>query len=230
MVVEWATVTDWSALRDAYGPADRVPDLLAAADSPDAGRPIWSRLCHQGTVATASYAALPALTRIAVARPPSGYCEPLHLAASILASTDGPEDPALLRRRYTDDIARLHEVAERNLALADGASEFVYGVQFLLAVEGVPVWSRQLELIVDGEAEVSCEECGEQFLIDLVDPSGPPIVTPSQPAWLTGDEARVYSCAIDQGHDDVAATMLVLFGRVRCPSCGSRFPIPGALV
>lgn len=233
-MVESTVVTDWSALRDAYGPADRVPELLAAVRSPAAGRPawveLWSRLCHQGTVATASYAALPTLARLAVASPAAGYSEPAHLAAAIIASPDGPADPADVRRRYSADIARLHAVAQRNLPLARGATEFVCGLQALLAFEGVPVWSRRLEMITDGEAEVACPACDEQFLIDLLDPSGSPVVRPEQPTRLTDGAARAYSTALENGHDDVAATMLVLFGRVRCPSCGRDFPIPDALV
>jgi hypothetical protein len=57
----------WAQLRSAYGPATEIPDLLSRlegfppADGHDAEPyfSLWSALCHQGDVYTASYAALP---------------------------------------------------------------------------------------------------------------------------------------------------------------------------
>jgi hypothetical protein len=61
-------VTDWADLGHAYGTAEDTPGLLAqAAGDPDdrAWDELWSRICNQGTVYTASYAALPELAAIA---------------------------------------------------------------------------------------------------------------------------------------------------------------------
>lgn len=64
----------WSKLRHAYGDAADVPDLLrtlAGSTGPKANcedEPwfsLWSSLCHQGDVYTASYAAVPHIVRIA---------------------------------------------------------------------------------------------------------------------------------------------------------------------
>ena len=57
-------MTDWAELQHAYGSAEDVPALLAAAaeTSDETGKvwdDLWSRLCHQGTVYSASRAALP---------------------------------------------------------------------------------------------------------------------------------------------------------------------------
>ena len=70
-------MTEWASLRDAYGSAELVPALLAAAeeagtDEGDRRDDLWSRLCHQGTVYSASYAALPALAEMSQRRPPAG--------------------------------------------------------------------------------------------------------------------------------------------------------------
>src|SRR5262245_59849344 len=102
-------MTDWAALRDAYGPANQVPALLAAAEeaSTDDGGPwdeLWGRLCNQGSVYSASYAALPVLARIITRHAPSGYVAALHLAAEILASTDGPDHSHSVRDRYANDV------------------------------------------------------------------------------------------------------------------------------
>jgi hypothetical protein len=62
---------DWSGLRDAYGDAAAVPSLLErlwspdAADREDAIDELWSRLCHQETVYSASAAAIPPLVQVA---------------------------------------------------------------------------------------------------------------------------------------------------------------------
>jgi len=70
-------MTEWASLRDAYGSAEKVADLLAtvATSGTDEGGPwndLWSRLCHQGTVYSASYAALPMLTQMSLQHGPGG--------------------------------------------------------------------------------------------------------------------------------------------------------------
>src|SRR5262249_15331167 len=130
-------MTDWASLDDADGSAEDVPALLAAADTADADADgpwgeLWSRLCNQGTVFSASYAALPALARRSRRQAPSGHVHALHLAAAIIASKDGPEDPAAVRRRHADALAELRAVAEANLPHARDDTEFAYGLQALM--------------------------------------------------------------------------------------------------
>ena len=64
----------WSELRHAYGDAADIPALLrtlASSTGPKASYQdepwfsLWSSLCHQGDVYTASYAAVPHIVRIA---------------------------------------------------------------------------------------------------------------------------------------------------------------------
>ena len=98
---------DWSSLQDAYGPATDIPALLRAARSapppPDyQDEPwfsLWSALCHQGDVYTASYAALPELVAVAAERRDAGRGEAMLLAASIdlarRASAAPPLSPPL---------------------------------------------------------------------------------------------------------------------------------------
>ena len=67
---------EWEKLRHAYGDAGDVPALLERARRAPAGGhytdepwfSLWSALCHQGDVYTASYAAVPELVAIARAR------------------------------------------------------------------------------------------------------------------------------------------------------------------
>ncbi|MFF3017022.1 hypothetical protein [Streptomyces sp. NPDC057939] len=80
---------DWAELEHAYGQADDVPDLLRAAGSADAGtreeasQELFSSLCHQGSVYSATAAAVPFLARLVTDGP--GHRLPLlwllHAAA-----------------------------------------------------------------------------------------------------------------------------------------------------
>jgi hypothetical protein len=133
-------MTDWAGLRDAYGPAADIPALLASAEAQDADdgeawNDLYGRLFHQGTVYSASYAAIPALAAMTSRHQPAGNMAPLHLAAAIIASTDGPEDSATVRRRYEDDLLVLRAAAERNLRFARDDADFVYGLEALMAFE-----------------------------------------------------------------------------------------------
>lgn len=60
----------WAQLRHAHGSAEDVPRLLQRAAGPTNGRDrawalLWDRLCHHGSVYSASAAAVPELARIA---------------------------------------------------------------------------------------------------------------------------------------------------------------------
>ncbi|MFF3688327.1 hypothetical protein [Streptomyces sp. NPDC002187] len=63
---------DWAGLEHAYGPADDVPDLLRAAQSADedeqerAFEDLFSSLCHQGSIYSATAAAVPFLAQLAL--------------------------------------------------------------------------------------------------------------------------------------------------------------------
>lgn len=230
-----ADMTDWQALRDAYGSAELVGSLLDRGDTDErtVWEELWSRLCHQGTVYTASYAALPRLAELATRRDPSGFVEPLFLATCIIASPDGPETDVEVRTRYAYTIRVLHEVAERLVPLAGDDTDFVYRVQALLATEGGGMWSSRLDALADQELELACRNCGEQLLISLE--SSPALVrqfddasvgttslVPAERSELTDSEARAYELAIIHGRPHVAEQMLEMFGVFECPNCHSR--------
>jgi hypothetical protein len=85
-------VIDWHGVRDVYGSAADIPVLLeAAAASTDweapAWQELWSRLYHQGSVAPASYAALPRLAQVATGRP-----EVAVDPGNVLVATADPDD------------------------------------------------------------------------------------------------------------------------------------------
>lgn len=237
-------MTDWASLQDAYGTAELVPELLAAAErtGSETGDPwndLWGRLCHQGTVYSASYAALPALTRMSLQRAPSGYMAALHLAATIIATNDGPGDRASVRQRYENEIASLSTVAARNLLYAKDDADFIYGLQALMAFEDGGVWQRELHCLAAGELEIDCPSCDEHLLLGLDGPESstesfgdgslaPEAVRPARPAAETV-EGRLLALAKSHHRSAVADALPYLFGGASCPRCHVWFEIPLAL-
>ncbi|WP_055700038.1 hypothetical protein [Streptomyces silaceus] len=74
-MVEEIDDIDWAALEHAYGTADDVPELLRAAGSTDprvredAVEELFSSLCHQGSIYSATVAAVPFVARLALEGP-----------------------------------------------------------------------------------------------------------------------------------------------------------------
>jgi hypothetical protein len=236
-------MTQWASLRDAYGSAEQVPALLARAatagtDADELWGELWGRLCHQGTVYSASYAALPALAQMSAQRDPTGYLAAMHLAADIVASNDGPEDAAVVRRRYEQEVADLRAVATRNLQHTKDDTEFVYGLQALMAFEDGGLWQRNLHHLADGEASLACPSCGEDLLMNL-DSTEPRVasfadaslasttVTPHKPSAHT-IEGRLLALAQTNDRTAISAQLPYLFGDSTCPDCHAPFEIPPA--
>ena len=231
-------MTEWAALHHAYGTAEDVPDLLAAAEESGtefgpAWDEVWGRLCHQGTVYTASYAALPVLTAIAERHASAGYVAALDLASGIIASTDGPRDSGEVRTEWAATLHRLHDLAQRNLPLATDDTEFIYGLQALLAFENGGVWQRRLNHVADGELPLECPHCDEFLLLSLEGPeylvanySDASITpTPAHPVEPSADstEGRILATTMSLGRTEVAAKLTYAFGAFVCPSWGMTF-------
>jgi hypothetical protein len=113
----------WGLLRHAYGAASDVPDLLrrlAADPRPSATNnaepwfSLWSALCHQDDVYSASYAAVPHIVATALAA-----CGPIDFSFFLLpacievsrARGRGPEISPNLRDAYSASLHDLHRCA-----------------------------------------------------------------------------------------------------------------------
>src|SRR4051812_41010928 len=92
----------WAQLKQAYGTAEDVPRLLAFLDEAgDRERGelwfgLWSTLCRDGEVFSASYAAVPHLVAFAARRNAARGAESLHLVGAIEVgrlSAGGPGVP-----------------------------------------------------------------------------------------------------------------------------------------
>lgn len=110
----------WSNLAHAYGPAHDTPELIrrlaetmANSKSDQNSEPwftLWSSLCHQGDVFTASYATLPHLVQMAIsAQHPIDFDFFLLPACIDVARAQGrgPPVPAFLHESYIEGIALL---------------------------------------------------------------------------------------------------------------------------
>lgn len=224
--------TDWARLTHAYGSAADTPGLFARLDGgpgdKDVWADLWSSLCHQGTVYSASFAALPLLTDIATGRSPGARDKALLMAGLVVGAAGDDE-----RQLYEARIAELLPVARDVLAgiPADAPSDFVHHLQGLLAFEGVPFWSTELELLLE-EFEVTCPGCGDQWALSVGEDHedfGIELLA-AHPAELSGIGARLHALAIEGGQHEPAESLTRLFGRARCAECETVFGVAEALV
>ena len=102
----------WSQLDHAYGPAGNIPDLLRAVERGE--QELWDELvpclCHQGTVYTASYAAVPHIVRIGVAEPLAEQILFWSFVGAVAVSREAGPVPDDLRLAYEEALARAQEV------------------------------------------------------------------------------------------------------------------------
>jgi hypothetical protein len=181
------------------------------------------------------------LAEMSLQHDPGGNVDALHLAASIIASNDGPEDSAVIRRRYQHEVADLRAVAARNLQHAKDDIEFVYGLEVLMAFENGGVWQRNLHCLANGEAELECPSCGEFLLLGLDGPEfrmesfadgspAPTAVMPVEPSAATV-EGRLLALAHANDRPAVAGKLPFLFGDATCPPLLRILPgFPGVLL
>jgi hypothetical protein len=236
---------DWTRLQHAYGNAADIPALLQAL-SPDPEAEVWSKLwsrvCHQGTVYSASFPVLPSLLDAANGWPPAGRVMPLSLAGGIACSQDrvGACDPA----QFQSTIAALHGLALHTLSAA-GLSrlDLVYLLQAALALDGDTLWGGCLDRIESGEFEGACPACAADLLLAVGQygffattdewvnrPETPRVpIQPAAPSDLRGVGRWLHQQAMAAGQPELALWVLHLFGLVACPACDSRIQVAEAI-
>ncbi|WP_328357805.1 hypothetical protein OG800_19470 [Streptomyces sp. NBC_00445] len=241
---------DWSRLKHAYGSACDLPRLFDEIGDPEladeAWEVLWASLYHQGSVYTASFAALPVLTDIATGRKPGGRWQALGLAGRIVVQEQQLHEPGYVQARYPAAINELHQLTQ-NVVTArpfeGDVDDFLYWLEHLLAFEGVPFWRHSLRR---EEHPVVCPSCALSLEIDLSnkppgtrrrDPNARfrvvgregPILTgvrPADPADLPPPASRLHGVAVRAGQSAVAEHLTHLFGCTTCPDCASDFPVP----
>ncbi|MFJ8545915.1 hypothetical protein ACIRFH_28670 [Streptomyces sp. NPDC093586] len=236
-------MTDWSRLTHAYGSAEDIPALLERiASDPTSARwnDLWSALCHQGSVYSASFAALPWLVGVAGSGDRDQAIQALNLAGAIMAGADQPHGAGDVRARHSADVAALLALARQHLRTADDRGEYVCLLEDVLSFEGVVGWGEELAWgITNEEYEISCPGCaaglfivlgergffstsGDYALSDDVETR--PLL-PADPASLTGLGRRLHDLALADGQGEVAHVLTHVFGGATCPDCGTGFSV-----
>ena len=118
--------SEWDRLQHAYGPASNLPGLLRqlaknprpkSSSEEEPWHSLWSALCHQGDVYSASYATVPHIVQIALATE-----GPIDLGFFLLPACievarlreRGPYVPPALREAYGNALSMLSDCAFRH--------------------------------------------------------------------------------------------------------------------
>lgn len=162
----------WRQLRHAYGPAGDIPQLLdqlrtAPGQEKDwQAEPwfsLWSALCHQDDVYTASYAAVPHVVAIAETKPPHERAEFIHFVAWIEVCRQGTGAPALpadLKTAYVEAHRQAAALVLECLSLNWAEAEYRMLLGGLAVLQGKPKLGAA---IIDPPAEYECPACGTLF-------------------------------------------------------------------
>ena len=159
----------WKDLTHAYGSAADIPELLERLNTanPHDHEPwfsLWSALCHQNDVYTASYAASPHIIAIAGSRPARDRLNHLLLASSIEAFRhldDAPALPVGLQEAYRQGLEQASELILDCLRLDWEETEYRILLGGLAAVRGHP---QLAGAIFELEKETECPNCQTIFL------------------------------------------------------------------
>jgi hypothetical protein len=225
----------WTELRDAYGSAEDLPDLLSEL-VPDPKAPVWSelwgRICHQSSPYSASPYVLPFLLGAAAEWKPLVRAMPLALAACIVAA------PETKLEGYEACVGQLRDLALETLMSSDlNRTDRIYVIQSVLAFEGNELWGTAFERLNDGEFNGNCPTCKTDlcFVIgqygffcsagDWVrEPALPRTEIHSRrPGELPEPGKRLYAlCSADPLLGD---WICHLFGSCTCPTCSESLDV-----
>ncbi|MCE7001250.1 hypothetical protein LWC34_00105 [Kibdelosporangium philippinense] len=225
-------MTNWGQLSHAYGTAEDIPgqlDVLRTDPTPERWNDLWSALCHQGSVYSASFAALPRLAQIAEQGDAEQRTQALVLAGAIVGSDDRPSDLGDVRAIHAADIAALLVLTRQHLPSVTDRTEYIYLVQSLLAFEDHPVGNDPLDGLVDEVYELDCPHCAELIVVALGNDVEPdvqsPELVPADPSDLSSVPRQIHDDALKHGHPQVAIALTYLFGQAVCTDCGESFGI-----
>ncbi|WP_306364675.1 hypothetical protein [Nocardia sp. CC227C] len=141
---------DWSSLHHAYGPADDIPGMLARYTTGDGkavtGR-LQSRIYHQGSVYSASFAALEPMAEIAAGLPPGdpGRIDLLVLSGNIVAAAE-PHGIDVMAA-HAAEVAALARLTSETLRAGLNRYDFAYVLQAVAAFEGASDWHVVLDFL-----------------------------------------------------------------------------------
>lgn len=238
---------NWSELEHANGPADDIPEILAAL-SPHTDSEIWhvlwSQLCHQGDVYSASFAALNELRSAAARWPAAARVAPLILAASIVYGAGRSRQIGQMLRLSASDIAiELENLSRETLSARElSENDVIYLMQAVMLLEDNHLWGQKLDHLIDGEFPGICTSCrqdfyiviGDQFFVTAEDwvkrtHGQRTAIAPCDPSQLTGAPHWLRETSIRCGQTRLTQRLEHTFGSARCPRCGAEVSLPEAI-
>ncbi|MBQ0830827.1 hypothetical protein [Streptomyces tagetis] len=237
-------MTDWSELSHAYGSAEDIPillDRIAGEAKSGLWSDLWSALCHQGSVYSASFAVLPWLTDMAGSDDRDQAVNALALAGAIMAGAEQPHGAGDVRARHAAEVERLLTAVNRQLRTASDRTDYIHLLEAMLGFEGVVGWSEDLAWgLGNEEYEVDCPGCqtglfvvfgergffstSEDYALADSDLETRPLL-PANPADLDGIGRRLHDLALSDGQHEVAHALTYVFGHAACPECETRFSV-----
>ena len=167
----------WKELNHAYGSASDIPALLKALpDAPirqehdtEPWFSLWSAICHQCDVYSASYAAMPYIVSAAAQRRPEDRAEYFLMAGTIESMRHRAVSPAIqsdLKEAYISAVADAIPLVLETLMVEKDEGWFKAMLAALAAFRGFPELSAA---VVDLERQVVCPKCDEEFVFQGFD-------------------------------------------------------------
>ena len=246
----------WTELYHAYGSASDVPkmlsDLRCASDEESWNRLLWydiaGSLCHQGTVYTATYAAVPHLTDMLNDADEFRRFYLIILLGWISASTDKAPIPKEFESDYKNAIDVAAKVALELLLSQDyEKGDYIYLLQSVAGLHSCQGPDNKLEtMVVNKQYEVYCPFCRE-FLVAAIRESGFYVFAATTNSFnplteeievklrniIDEDWKGVINCQDSfgwlfsisrlKGHHDICLGLRCLYGDTTCPRCKGIF-------
>lgn len=217
-------------------------DAWTAAPSGERLTDLWSHLCHQGTVYSASFEAIPLLAQACHSLDPKERRSAIMLMGAIWASDDR-FDGAAPSETVAQLVPSLGQMVEKCLGDADvDAQEFPYLLQAAASFSGDLFWGRHLDHLAGGEFPGVCPTCeGELFIaigrygyfasaedyIRNTTAKCNPVVP--APASMPPDGRWLYAHAVEHRQEETAKGIAHIFGATQCPTCEATISVVDAI-
>ncbi len=165
---------NWSSLEHAYGPATDTPNLLRALAAGDASREVrealFSSLWHQGSVYTASYAAVPHIVDALPRIPLVDRLRLLVLATGIAAASYGSSSPPVPEDVKADLEAALGRARPIVVEMLFARLWEDFELRYLLGGIAIVSGRSSFGLALYDLDAAACRRCGAD--IDVMDQLG----------------------------------------------------------
>jgi hypothetical protein len=195
-------------------------------------------LCHQGTVYTATYAALPHVVAIGAQRPAGAQLHFWMFAGAVARSQHAAEVPADLREDFEQAVRHAHELVLPWFAPGVDEHDALWLAAAVAGLRRQSALALIVEGITDEELVVACTRCHRELFVDVREPPflvrdevhpGPRGVLPTRvvPRPPRAELRALAELLAGAGLEAAAARLLALDGNVSCPGCGHELDLIG---